>query len=431
MGHGPLGRQAMFIKLKKKKPFGIISTIAILILAIVLSLAIYLPMSAAILTAEDDKPFDLTDDPELGGQDPLTGDDFDDPNADAGLQKKEGVTTFIVGGTDKDGTRTDTIMLVRYDTTDQSVNILQIPRDTYLNTTKKSKKANALYAYGKGTLMKDGFSNMFGFEIDYYVVINFTAFNKIIDKIGGVEVDVPIDMDYDDPAQDLHIHIKKGKQVLKGDDAIGFVRFRKGYADADIGRMKAQKMFITAAIKKVLSPGTIVKIPSIITDVFANVKTDMQLTDMLGLAANAVNLDMDKIRFFSLPGEAAYSGGVSYYSVYLPETLELINQSFNPYTTEITEHNMVELARKENNKTDLEGSTATEIDEKRPTFYPTKKSSSSSSSGSSDKKTDDKKTETGKTPADGGDTGTSGTEVVTVPPSPPQTGEAPAEKPAG
>jgi len=173
--------------------------------------------------------------------------------------RKEDFHLFLLCGTDQSGARTDTIMLAALDGKGKAVNILQIPRDTMLDVERQDKKVNASYAYGKYDLLKKDLQNYFGVPIDGYVLVNTKGFRNIVDLMGGVEVTVPFNMDYEDPEQDLYIHLKAGKQILNGSKAEQYVRFRKGYVDQDLGRMRAQKAFLSAAIKKMLTPSTIIK----------------------------------------------------------------------------------------------------------------------------------------------------------------------------
>ena len=200
----------------------------------------------------------------------------DTPNTDPGqtdppvvdlYNRKDGCYNFLVIGKDKVALNTDVIMLVHYDVPSGKVNILQIPRDTYIVYDGYGRKINSLYArlwldeYNNGNtdtpsvggiasfaaLLEDGLN----VKIDYTFLVDLDAFGEIVNAIGGVEIDVADDMDYDDPDQDLYIHIKKGYQTLYGKDAEGFIRFRSGYVTADIGRIDAQKIFMTSMIKKI------------------------------------------------------------------------------------------------------------------------------------------------------------------------------------
>jgi len=288
--------------------------------------------------------------------------------ADPSMVRREGTYCFVVGATDNEGYRTDTMMLAFFEPAKQVLNILQIPRDLLIETGHDSNKANALYAYGKGALMKSALSSAFGIPIDNYVVINLTCFRTVVDKLGGVELNVPFDMDYEDPDQDLYIHLKQGLQTLDGKDAEGFVRFRYGYVDMDFGRMNAQKMFLAALAKTVTKPTNAIKVPGLIDTVFKNMKTDLTATQMLSYATKALKIPLENIRIFSLPSESWYYDGESGLTAYRAETMYIINNYFSPYDDMIENATLVEYGRKYETQFNLDGNSLVEIDENRPKF---------------------------------------------------------------
>jgi len=274
-----------------------------------------------------------------------------DQLVDEGIRLK-GIYNFILGGTDVGGTRTDALILVNFNTEKEKITMMSIPRDTYIDTPKSSKKINAAYAYGKGDGLKEAIKKTFGIDVDGYVVVSTSAFKEFVDLIGGVEVDVKYDMYYEDPVQDLYIHIKKGKQVLKGNDAEGFVRYRYGYATGDLGRIEAQKVFISAMIKQVTKPQNIIKMPKIVETVFKNIKTDITSSDMIKFATEALKVKPENIIMINAPGKPQMKNKVSYFSLYKDDTLKIINEHFNPYSKEITEKDVkiIELVSKSGEK---------------------------------------------------------------------------------
>lgn len=360
---------------KKKRP----STLQMSIMALTL---IALISFLSVLALKGGTPGPELEDP--AGKNPQTvlnpadtkkpGDDSkdgpeEDPRVDLKAQKN--VTTILVGGVSSDNSCTDTILLVTYDGNEQSAGIMQIPRDTYVALEKGTRKINSAYGIGGGELFKETVSDLLGIPIDYYAVINTRAFRKIVDGIGGVTVTVPFDMDYEDADQDLYIHLKKGTQTLNGSDAEGFVRYRDGYSDADLGRLNAMKEFLAAFMKQCLNLKNIFKLPSFIGDVFSNLKTDVGLDDTIRMAGIALNLDMDKVTVYSLPGEACYVKAPNmsykewYYSIYGAEALEILNDSFNLYRAEVTlkDTGIVELSREEYDLYKGSGDTLAGIDE--------------------------------------------------------------------
>ena len=140
--------------------------------------------------------------------------------------RREGVYTCLLTGSDEGNLRADTIMLGCFDTNNKTATLVSIPRDTLVLRNGKNSKINAVYGNGKGEAMAQAVSELLGVPVDYYVSVDLDAFGAIVKAIGGVYFDVPIDMNYDDPYQDLHIHLEKGYQKLNAEQAIGVVRFR-------------------------------------------------------------------------------------------------------------------------------------------------------------------------------------------------------------
>ncbi|MFR6291343.1 MAG: LCP family protein [Peptococcaceae bacterium] len=263
-------------------------------------------------------------------------------------ERADGIYNVLVVGTDKVGLNTDTIMVMSLDSINDRANVMSIPRDTMSNVKRSVKKINAAYAIGakngKGNIdnLKKEVSYLLGFEVDNYVVVNLGAFEEIIDAIGGVTIDVPRNMNYDDPYQDLHIHLEKGVQTLSGKEAIGFVRYRSGYAEGDIGRVKAQQLFIEATAKQLASPSTLTKLPKLAEIVLRNMDTDLTNGEILWFAKEAMAIDMStNLNMFVLPGHGQYVNRLSYYLPNETEILSIVNEYFNPYATPITDLNIV------------------------------------------------------------------------------------------
>ena len=272
---------------------------------------------------------------------PVPGDDY---------VRNQHLTNFLVLGRDRVANLTDVIMVVQFDTKNHSVNILQIPRDTYAYHDSTYHKINGLYShymvennYKAKDSMKDVVSyvqNNFNIKIDYYVLMNLDAFVQIVDLIGGVEIDIPADMYYYDEAQDLLIDLKKGKQTLNGEQAEGFVRFRSGWLSADAGRVDAQKLFLGAFFKQFKEKISISKIDDIVNRVFKNITTDMTAADIIYYAKEALSVDIAKTRFVSLPtGDARenITSGQWYVILNRRATLDAINEYFNVYNKDIDE----------------------------------------------------------------------------------------------
>ncbi len=211
--------------------------------------------------------------------------------------------------------------------------------ENYLNATG-SKKRQAEY----DIRMKFGIkylsallSYSFGTPFDYYAQVNLDGFVSIVDAIGGVDVYVQHDMDYEDPLQDLYIHIKKGQQHLDGKAAEGFIRFRYGYAAADIARIDAQKIFMTAFIKKVLSLEGIMNLNDLVTEIGNNLNTNLPISDALYFATHALDIDLSKVVMLTMPGTPEYVDGISYYLIEKNTMIEQVNTYLNKFTEPLGE----------------------------------------------------------------------------------------------
>lgn len=281
---------------------------------------------------------------------PPSLDNLSSGEAEQQEEREDGIYNVLVVGVDKVGLNTDTILVMSLDSINNRANVMSIPRDTMSNVSRTVKKINAAYSIGakngKGNIdnLKKEVSYLLGFEVDNYVVVNLSAFEEIIDAIGGVTIDVPRNMNYDDPYQDLHIHISKGEQTLTGEQAIGFVRYRSGYAEGDLGRVKAQQLFIEAVAKQLTAPSTVTKLPKLADIILRNMDTDLTNGEILWFAKEAMELDMStSLNMFVLPGAAQYVSGLSYYLPNETEILEIVNEYFNPYATPISSLNVVDV----------------------------------------------------------------------------------------
>ena len=234
------------------------------------------------------------------------------------IEESKVINILLVGLEEK---RSDTIMLVSFDRKSGDLNILSIPRDTYFYRSgyenPGDKKINAIYSsVGIKGLMKS-VENIMEIPVHNYVTVDYEAVENVVDIIGGVEVDVPFHMEYEDPYDNppLKIDIPAGTQVLDGEHALQYLRFRHnndmttGYKDGDIGRIKAQQEFVKSAIKKSLS----FKLPVVVKETYSHIKTDLSLSDMLLLASDAVNFSTDKLETAILPGRAKIMENLSFY----------------------------------------------------------------------------------------------------------------------
>ena len=235
------------------------------------------------------------------------------------------------------GHLTDFIMLGQYNPNTRDISLLSIPRDTNVSNSVDGK-INSLYAGKYTEKIVSKVEEITGIEIQHYLIFNTSILRQIVDEIGGVTVDVPINMNYDDPAQNLYIHLKKGTQTLTGKQAEQFVRFRKnndgtGYSNGDIGRIAAQQEFIKAMASEVLSAKNISKIGNLIKIVLDGTKTDITMDVVSKYMDDVVTIKTDKIRMDTLPGEgrygmSPYGYNLSYYYHDEEETKKLVEELF-------------------------------------------------------------------------------------------------------
>ena len=264
----------------------------------------------------------------------------------SGMERKEHFFTILLGGLDDENGGSDTNLLVALDAENKTINVASLPRDTLLDVSWSVKKLNNAYHHGGFSQTMSEVSRLLGIPVDYYVTVDLRAFVELVDEIGGVDFDIPVDMDYDDPYQDLQIHFEKGPRHLTGEEALQVVRWRQnndgtGYATADIGRIDTQQAFLTAMAQQTLQLSNWDKIPGM-AEIFQKwVDTDLKLSYLIWIGEQALNIGSEGLTFHTLPGDGSgyYKGG-SYYVLDPEATLEMINTYFNPYKRELTMDDM-------------------------------------------------------------------------------------------
>ena len=236
---------------------------------------------------------------------------------------------------------TDTIIVASYNPKTQKATLLSVPRDTYIGKNKNKAntydKINALYQKSPEKTL-EAINELTGLNIKYYVVINNNALVELVDKIGGVEFDVPIKMKYTDTSQKLYINLEKGFQRLNGDQAEQLVRFRKNdngtsypseYGDNDTGRMKTQREFLKAVAKQTLQVKNVTKIKSLMDIFKRNVTTN--ITDWNTVSAYipyAIEFDTENIRTETIPGENDKYNNLWFFVANQKKTKELVDEIF-------------------------------------------------------------------------------------------------------
>ena len=253
--------------------------------------------------------------------------------------RRDGCCTVLLCGTDKEGWRTDTMLLLYLDRGGKQARLLSLPRDTMVNRDNPVPKLNG--AYGANGMGKKGMDvlmgyvqDLVGYRPDGYMLIDLDCFEELVDLMGGVTFDVPTDMEYNDPTQDLYIDLKAGTQKLNGKQAMWLVRFRSGYAMADLERVRVQRDFLSAAVSQWKSLTKLPRAPFAAALLIKNTKTDLSYRNLcwiaLTLARCGSSLESD-----TLPGEPAWVNGGAYYVQDRAGTAALINEKYNPYEKEI------------------------------------------------------------------------------------------------
>lgn len=261
-----------------------------------------------------------------------------------------GVVNILLMGTDDGGDRCDTIMLVNLNGETGKLNILSIPRDTAIASRNSNgsiiynssgvpvyNKINSYMAIGKQQVAKGNIKvpeelvvrkvkEITGLPIHYFATVDFEGFINIIDALGGVDFEVPENMNYDDPYQNLHIHLKKGMQHLDGKAAHDFVRFRN-YRDgrADLARVDAQQNFIKELIRQKLTVSNLNKIDEIYEVVNENVRTNYSFEKVMESFGTIKNLTADKVTMYVLPNTPEMINGGSYVIYNTAKNMEELN----------------------------------------------------------------------------------------------------------
>ena len=277
-----------------------------------------------------------------------TGQDGGEEQADGGAEvisngreRKQYCYTILLSGIDNDAGGSDTNILMRFDAVNKTIDLVSLPRDTLMSN---GHKLNYSYAKGGTQMLRDEIAALLGIPVDFSVSVDLKGFIELVDQIGGVDFDVPINMDYDDPYQDLHIHFQKGMQHLDGQQAMEVVRFRHnndgtGYGTEDIGRIGTQQAFLKAVAQKLLKAENV---PAMAEVFLKYVKTDLTLGNLVWLGNEALNMGgMDAVSFHTLPGDGTgFYKGASVYVLDADAMLELVNSALNPYAEDISAEDM-------------------------------------------------------------------------------------------
>lgn len=247
---------------------------------------------------------------------------------------EENPLNLLVLGLDRDGTRCDVIMLFNFDPGMSRLNILSIARDTRVRKDGKYGRINALYSKGEEKMVAEKVTEITGLPVHYYITMDFRGFRRLVDTLGGVEFYVPFRMDYDDPTQNLHIHLKKGRQLLNGVKAEQLVRYRKGnysgqgYSEGDIGRIGMQQDFIKALIGQKLSIRYISRADELFVIMKEYIHTNLTISDITHYLGSVSKIKSSEIGTYTLPGDSRLIGDVWYYIHNGKETAKMISNHF-------------------------------------------------------------------------------------------------------
>lgn len=251
----------------------------------------------------------------------------------------EGQFTVLCLGFDETRSNSDVIMLFHFDIINDKINILQIPRDSFVPdfTNSETGKINSVYTLGDENLIPiqrvvDAVRDTFGIPIDRYITTGCDDIVDMVDIIGGIPINLPEQVIY---SYDKVLY--PGEQVLNGEQAELFVRARKGYNEGDIGRVKAQRIFLAAAMEKALDLGPI-QLTKFLTEVYNKgyIGTDLTLQEMSILSDFGSSIDLDDVTVHMVPGEGTYYGDYSVWSIHKNATIDVINEYFRPYQPELS-----------------------------------------------------------------------------------------------
>lgn len=260
------------------------------------------------------------------------------------VDKASGKVNALLLGVDNEGLRTDTIIIVSYDLDNDKINVLSVPRDTRMYVGRSYQKINAAHAISQNGKIKgpqgtiEAVTRLTGIPINYYIEFSFATFRNTIDVLGGVYFDVPRNMNYSDPVQNLYINLKKGYQLLDGDKAEQLVRFRR-YPEGDIARVQMQQAFLTALCEQKLNASMIKKLPDLFKQLSEDINTNIKLVDVMKYLPNLADFSTENITMYQLPGNYNDTDyGASYWICNIAKTKELVEGTFGYDASKITIH---------------------------------------------------------------------------------------------
>lgn len=234
---------------------------------------------------------------------------------------------LLILGTDRrenDKGRADTVMVVFFDQKNNEMKILSMPRDTYVRIPGYGRnKLGHAYAYGGSELIKETVENLLDIPLNGYVELDFAGFADVVDVLGGIRVDVEKRMYYPQEKIDL----QPGPQVLNGEDALAYVRYRSD-GGGDIMRIQRQQKFLRELAGQTLQLKTVLKLPQLVREVNESVRTDLSITRMLALARIAQKVDPAQMEAAMLPGTPMRINGADCWDPDLEKKDALVEEFF-------------------------------------------------------------------------------------------------------
>ncbi len=330
---------ASHYKERGKNPALKVALLAVLIVAVIAGVATAAPWIAKQLGGSGEQ-LDLPDpgqgDADSAQSNPARSEEGERADNRSQLEKLSDpdnrYTNFLLCGVDKSEALTDVILVASLCKDDNSVTLLQIPRDCYVGDQQVTGKINSIYGHNPSgendiSYLIDAIEQRLWIPIDHYAIINLATVRDVVDAIGGVPVTLPRDIYYK-----KNKILYAGDQVLNGEQAEWMIRYRKGYTTGDIGRLDMQKVFLKAFAQKVKSLG-LVELGGLAQQFYNKIENDMSIGDILALVPAALGIDIDKVEILTVPGDGVMHNTYAIYSVNKEKTAELLNEYFWHGTT--------------------------------------------------------------------------------------------------
>lgn len=261
--------------------------------------------------------------------------------------RAEGMETFALMVLARGGNNIDSFFLGRLNRTEGRLDLVSLPRDTLVNVPWEVKKLTTVYAFSEsgGAETLDRLAGLTGFRADHYLVLTEDALAQVLDALGGVAFNVPVDMDYDDPDQDLHIHVRSGYRVLTGAECVQYLRFRTGndgggYPDGDLGRLSAQHRLLAALASQLLDRGGTAELERVIPLLLRLAETDLSPEALDAFAVSFGELTAEQVFFHTAPGSVVSIRGGSYYQLEPKDWAEMLNEALNPLAAPLRESDL-------------------------------------------------------------------------------------------